>query len=273
MSSFPQKTDTDRYNERQKRCPCTPPPLQNRPPAAACTPRHPRPSTMSDEVSQFLEQVEQLRGKQIEDDQMRAREREEFMAAKRERQARREGEFDTLIQYMYGTMPYTIAACGGWVGSCKRKQKPMFQNCIRKKKEERCVVGKATSRTSSPAAGFMVLCHACMALAGSWQLAENTVPLTQEPQSNRRMTTAAGHHYTTHLCKHARGISNNARIANCFIFTRPQNAHDPSRPKSPRQPTHPPRAPMPAVSTSPTRSSSTLPSATTPASSRPSQHA
>lgn len=47
---------------------------------------------MSDEVSQFLEQVEQLRGKQIEDDQLRAREREEFMAAKRERQARREGE-------------------------------------------------------------------------------------------------------------------------------------------------------------------------------------
>ncbi|OAR00406.1 hypothetical protein LLEC1_01357 [Akanthomyces lecanii] len=45
---------------------------------------------MSDEVSQFLEQVEQLRGKQIEDDQLRAREREEFMAAKRERQARRE---------------------------------------------------------------------------------------------------------------------------------------------------------------------------------------
>lgn len=47
---------------------------------------------MSDEVSQFLEEVEQLRGKQIEDDQLRAREREEFMAAKRERQARREGE-------------------------------------------------------------------------------------------------------------------------------------------------------------------------------------
>ncbi|KAM3449411.1 hypothetical protein MY3296_006956 [Beauveria thailandica] len=45
---------------------------------------------MSDEVSQFLEQVEQLRGKQIEDDQQRAREREEFLAAKRERQARRE---------------------------------------------------------------------------------------------------------------------------------------------------------------------------------------
>lgn len=51
---------------------------------------------MSDEVSQFLEQVEQLRGKQIEDDQLRAREREEFMAAKRERQARREGESSSL---------------------------------------------------------------------------------------------------------------------------------------------------------------------------------
>ncbi|KAL6834031.1 hypothetical protein J3E69DRAFT_325772 [Trichoderma sp. SZMC 28015] len=45
---------------------------------------------MSDEVSQFLEQVERLRGQQIEDDEMRAREREEFLAAKRERQARRE---------------------------------------------------------------------------------------------------------------------------------------------------------------------------------------
>lgn len=47
---------------------------------------------MSDEVSQFLEQVERLRGQQIEDDEARAREREEFLAAKRERQARREGE-------------------------------------------------------------------------------------------------------------------------------------------------------------------------------------
>lgn len=47
---------------------------------------------MSDEVSQFLEQVEKLRGQQIEDDQVRAREREEFLAAKRERQARREGK-------------------------------------------------------------------------------------------------------------------------------------------------------------------------------------
>lgn len=48
---------------------------------------------MSDEVSQFLEQVERLRGQQIEDDEVRARELEEFLAAKRERQARREGQF------------------------------------------------------------------------------------------------------------------------------------------------------------------------------------
>jgi hypothetical protein len=51
---------------------------------------------MSDEVSQFLEQVERLRGQQIEDEEMRAREREEFLAAKRERQARREGESSIL---------------------------------------------------------------------------------------------------------------------------------------------------------------------------------
>ncbi|KJZ72965.1 hypothetical protein HIM_07728 [Hirsutella minnesotensis 3608] len=45
---------------------------------------------MSDEVSQFLEQVERLRGQQVEDDEVRARELQEFLAAKRERQARRE---------------------------------------------------------------------------------------------------------------------------------------------------------------------------------------
>lgn len=54
---------------------------------------------MSDEVSQFLEQVERLRGQQIEDDEMRAREREEFLAAKRERQARREGECLVLFAF------------------------------------------------------------------------------------------------------------------------------------------------------------------------------
>ncbi|KAK6706982.1 hypothetical protein SNK04_007991 [Fusarium graminearum] len=45
---------------------------------------------MSDEVSQFLEQVERLRGQQIEEDEVRARELEDYLAAKRERQARRE---------------------------------------------------------------------------------------------------------------------------------------------------------------------------------------
>ncbi|KAG5942919.1 hypothetical protein E4U53_007133 [Claviceps sorghi] len=52
---------------------------------------------MSDEVSQFLEQVERLRGQQIEDDAARAREREEFLAAKRERQARREGKLSKRV--------------------------------------------------------------------------------------------------------------------------------------------------------------------------------
>lgn len=51
---------------------------------------------MSDEVSQFLEQVERLRGQQIEEDEVRARELEEYLAAKRERQARREGELGSL---------------------------------------------------------------------------------------------------------------------------------------------------------------------------------
>lgn len=48
---------------------------------------------MSDEVSQFLEQVERLRGQQVEEDEVRARELEEYLAAKKERQARREGEW------------------------------------------------------------------------------------------------------------------------------------------------------------------------------------
>lgn len=47
---------------------------------------------MSDEVSQFLEQVEKLRGQQIEEDEVRAKELENYLAAKRERQARREGK-------------------------------------------------------------------------------------------------------------------------------------------------------------------------------------
>lgn len=52
---------------------------------------------MSDEVSQFLEQVERLRGQQISEDEVRARELEDYLAAKRERQARREGEKEYRI--------------------------------------------------------------------------------------------------------------------------------------------------------------------------------
>lgn len=59
---------------------------------------------MSDEVSQFLEQVERLRGQQIEDEEMRAKEREEFLAAKRERQARREGECLVLFVVIPGIL-------------------------------------------------------------------------------------------------------------------------------------------------------------------------
>lgn len=54
---------------------------------------------MSDEVSQFLEQVERLRGQQIEDDGVRAKELEGYLAAKRERQARREGELSWLSAF------------------------------------------------------------------------------------------------------------------------------------------------------------------------------
>lgn len=54
---------------------------------------------MSDEVSQFLESVERLRGQQIEEDEVRARELEEYLAAKRERQARREGQFFSSLFY------------------------------------------------------------------------------------------------------------------------------------------------------------------------------
>ncbi|KAF4119273.1 GEL protein [Geosmithia morbida] len=45
---------------------------------------------MSDEVSQFLESVERLRGQQIEEDEVRTKELEDYLAAKRERQARRQ---------------------------------------------------------------------------------------------------------------------------------------------------------------------------------------
>lgn len=70
-------------------CLSFPPPKKRRKKAVSCC--H-IPRAMSDEVSQFLEQVERLRGQQIEEDEVRARELEEYLAAKRERQARREGE-------------------------------------------------------------------------------------------------------------------------------------------------------------------------------------
>jgi hypothetical protein len=48
---------------------------------------------MSDDVSQFLQQVEQLKGRRIEEDEARTRELEEkILQEKRERQARRAGE-------------------------------------------------------------------------------------------------------------------------------------------------------------------------------------
>lgn len=66
---------------------------------------------MSDEVSQFLEQVERLRDQQIEEDEERAREMEEYLAAKRERQARRQGE-SLLTFILFLTLhrsTYTVA--------------------------------------------------------------------------------------------------------------------------------------------------------------------
>lgn len=59
---------------------------------------------MSDEVTQFLEQVERLRGQQIEEDEVRARELEEYLAAKRERQARREGESTIFVMHTIGRL-------------------------------------------------------------------------------------------------------------------------------------------------------------------------
>lgn len=75
---------------------------------------NPEPA-MSDEVSQFLEQVERLRGQQIEDEEMRAREREEFLAAKRERQARREGESLSCL-VPFSLLYFRLAPCS--YGTC-----------------------------------------------------------------------------------------------------------------------------------------------------------
>ena len=64
---------------------------------------------MSDEVSQFLEQVERLRGQQIEEDEVRAKELEDYLAAKRERQARREGLFAFRLPFPH--TPYSSLRC------------------------------------------------------------------------------------------------------------------------------------------------------------------
>lgn len=49
---------------------------------------------MSDEVSSFLRDVEQLKGRRTEEDEARSRELEEkILQERRERQARREGTF------------------------------------------------------------------------------------------------------------------------------------------------------------------------------------
>lgn len=66
---------------------------------------------MSDEVSQFLEQVERLRGQQIEEDEVRARELEEYLAAKRERQARRQGELRTAPNTTQNTNNQSACLC------------------------------------------------------------------------------------------------------------------------------------------------------------------
>lgn len=69
---------------------------------------------MSDEVSQFLEQVERLRGQQIEEDEVRARELEEYMVAKRERQARREGKSCLLCSYVSVDSHNMASLLHGW---------------------------------------------------------------------------------------------------------------------------------------------------------------
>lgn len=52
---------------------------------------------MSDEVSNFLRSVEQLKDRRLEEDEARSRELEErILQDKRERQARRAGEFFSL---------------------------------------------------------------------------------------------------------------------------------------------------------------------------------
>lgn len=122
---------------------------------------------MSDEVSQFLEQVEQLRGKQIEDDQLRAREREEFMAAKRERQARREGESSSLSLSMPDP-EVRNAACTMLARSCKETRK--------------ITDPKKTSRDQAVQLAGCKRWLVCLA-AGSWQKTRSPHP--GPPSSNR----------------------------------------------------------------------------------------
>lgn len=134
---------------------------------------------MSDEVSQFLEQVEQLRGKQIEDDQLRAREREEFMAAKRERQARREGE---SLSSSRPDPEGSNVACTLLVGLCKKTKKSIQQ---RKSHEEIKSYSRPAASDGSP----------------GWQLAENAVPSPGTTVIKQSTSTAHPAATTTRILK------------------------------------------------------------------------
>lgn len=65
---------------------------------------------MSDEVSDFLRSVEQLNHRRDEDDEARAREREEkILQQRRERQARREGTCSLpSLAFGLGVVPFTL---------------------------------------------------------------------------------------------------------------------------------------------------------------------
>ena len=57
---------------------------------------------MSDDVSQFLQQVEELKGRRLEEDEARTRDLEEkILQDKRERQARRAGTFRVLLSFPF----------------------------------------------------------------------------------------------------------------------------------------------------------------------------
>lgn len=58
---------------------------------------------MSDEVSNFLRSVEQLKDRRLEEDEARSRELEErILQDKRERQARRAGECVPRVSFAFG---------------------------------------------------------------------------------------------------------------------------------------------------------------------------